>query len=240
MDILRRLCERRIVGIIGEERTITQIRVPNSSKPKFYPVNPVSHGKKKGFLFLLFSSLIPYCLANSPLGIFGMSLIDVVNQTGVDYQAEFGPPLKIPFVVQQCLSYLKSNGSYSWFFSRKHWHYAHHRILVLSWFFLSSPSLGRLKTEGLFRIPGNNRRMSELQVHFDTRPTTPVDFSSYVVHDVAGILKRFIRDIPDPLFTQRLQRLFFITRRLSFNILTLCSCSATQTTSTCLSNLLTF
>jgi len=53
--------------------------------------------------------------------------------------------------------------------------------------------------------------MSELQVVFDTRPMQPVDFSSYSVHDVAGLLKRFVRELPEPIFTMRLQNFFFTT-----------------------------
>ena len=54
--------------------------------------------------------------------------------------------------------------------------------------------------------------MAELQVTFDTRPMRAVDFSTYSVHDVAGLLKRFVRDLPEPIFTNRLQSLFFATQ----------------------------
>lgn len=36
-----------------------------------------------------------------------------------------------------------------------------------------------------------------------------MDFVGYSVHDVAGLLKRYIRELPEPIFTLRLQSFFF-------------------------------
>ena len=47
---LRRVCERRISAIIGEERSVELLRIPTTgNKPKFYPlVPPLDSGKTKG------------------------------------------------------------------------------------------------------------------------------------------------------------------------------------------------
>jgi len=162
-DILRRLCEKRISAIIGEERTIELIRNPASAKPKFYAPNQQVEVKTKG--------------------IFGMPLHLALKKTEVEYILEQGVSVKVPFIVHQCLKFLSSEET--------------------------------LKTDGIFRKPGHTRRMAELQVLFDTRPGKPVDFSDYSVHDVAGLLKRYIRELPEPLFTLRLQNLFFAAQELS-------------------------
>lgn len=66
-----------------------------------------------------------------------------------------------------------------------------------------------LQQDGLFRKPGNSRRMSDLQNIFDGKPVRRVDMKEFSVHDVAGVLKRYIRELPEPIFTARLQNLFF-------------------------------
>ena len=74
---------------------------------------------------------------------------------------------------------------------------------------------GVLKTDGIFRKPGNTRRMTELQVVFDTRHMQKVDFSQFSVHDVAGLLKRYVRELPEPVFTLRLQNFFFASLEMT-------------------------
>jgi Rho GTPase-activating protein 1 len=55
-----------------------------------------------------------------------------------------------------------------------------------------------LKTEGIFRISGNANRIKELQEAFDKG--TRVDLSQEnEIHNVAGLLKRYLRQLPEPL-----------------------------------------
>jgi len=51
--------------------------------------------------------------------------------------------------------------------------------------------------------------MTDLQNIFDGKPTRDVPLSEYSLHDVAGLLKRFVRELPEPIFSVRLQNLFF-------------------------------
>ncbi|KAI3656865.1 hypothetical protein MP638_001576 [Amoeboaphelidium occidentale] len=45
-------------------------------------------------------------------------------------------------------------------------------------------------------------------------PEQSIDFSPYNVHDVAGILKMFLRDLPDPLLTQKLYKAFILAEKI--------------------------
>ena len=47
-----------------------------------------------------------------------------------------------------------------------------------------------------------------IQALFDAKPTT-INMADFSVHDVAAVLKRYIRELPQPIFTARLQSLFF-------------------------------
>eukprot|EP00238_Polyblepharides_amylifera_P010808 CAMPEP_0196585288 /NCGR_PEP_ID=MMETSP1081-20130531/50119_1 /TAXON_ID=36882 /ORGANISM="Pyramimonas amylifera, Strain CCMP720" /LENGTH=434 /DNA_ID=CAMNT_0041906781 /DNA_START=89 /DNA_END=1393 /DNA_ORIENTATION=- len=57
-----------------------------------------------------------------------------------------------------------------------------------------------LETEGLFREDGSRTKQDQLMKHFndDASPLLPEGCSA---HDVAGLLKRFLRDLPEPLMT---------------------------------------
>ena len=48
------------------------------------------------------------------------------------------------------------------------------------------------------------------QAAFDAKPAT-INLADFSVHDVAAVLKRFIRELPQPIFTARLQSIFFAT-----------------------------
>ncbi|CCF58514.1 hypothetical protein KAFR_0E03630 [Kazachstania africana CBS 2517] len=61
-----------------------------------------------------------------------------------------------------------------------------------------------LKTSGIFRIAGNNKRVKELQYIFSTPPdygTKFNDWESYSVHDVASLLRRFLNNLKEPLIS---------------------------------------
>eukprot|EP00339_Tiarina_fusa_P030411 CAMPEP_0117062248 /NCGR_PEP_ID=MMETSP0472-20121206/43364_1 /TAXON_ID=693140 ORGANISM="Tiarina fusus, Strain LIS" /NCGR_SAMPLE_ID=MMETSP0472 /ASSEMBLY_ACC=CAM_ASM_000603 /LENGTH=680 /DNA_ID=CAMNT_0004781299 /DNA_START=665 /DNA_END=2707 /DNA_ORIENTATION=+ len=56
-----------------------------------------------------------------------------------------------------------------------------------------------LSTEGIFRVPGDGFIIETNKRLFDTG-ATEVDFRGCSVHDVAGLLKLYLRKLPEPLF----------------------------------------
>ncbi|KAK2758064.1 hypothetical protein FQN54_004471 [Arachnomyces sp. PD_36] len=70
---------------------------------------------------------------------------------------------------------------------------------------LQAIELFGLDVEGIYRISGNATHISYLKSLFDN-DSTQVDFTNpesfyHDVNSVAGLLKQFFRDLPDPLFT---------------------------------------
>lgn len=57
-----------------------------------------------------------------------------------------------------------------------------------------------MQTEGLFRIPGDTILIQELKTLFDTEKGQDVNFAKYTVHDIAGLVKLYFRELPNPLF----------------------------------------
>jgi len=56
-------------------------------------------------------------------------------------------------------------------------------------------------TEGLFRISGEHKHIDALKRIFDQLPPDDRDLSPYNIHAVAGVLKMFFREMPEPLMT---------------------------------------
>ena len=54
-----------------------------------------------------------------------------------------------------------------------------------------------LEAEGIFRISGNSSRIKELQDAYDKG--NPPDLSNEDVHTVTGLLKRYLRELPEPI-----------------------------------------
>ncbi|KAL7983947.1 hypothetical protein Chor_004487 [Crotalus horridus] len=124
----------------------------------------------------------------APRGIFGQRLEDTVC-----YEKKFGQHL-VPLLVEQCVDFLRARG---------------------------------LTEEGLFRLPGQANLVKDLQDSFDSRkkpqfdrlfqtfgshlvqtPTASEDgeMTSYLivlrntdVHAVASLLKRYLRELPEPV-----------------------------------------
>jgi hypothetical protein len=70
-----------------------------------------------------------------------------------------------------------------------------------------------LHTVGLFRVPGSQKRIRQLRYEFDSG--RDVCFSDDLnPTDVAGLLKAFLRDLPEPLLTKELYSPFIATRRI--------------------------
>lgn len=59
-----------------------------------------------------------------------------------------------------------------------------------------------LKDEGILRVPGAMARMRELRQEIDAKwPRGKFSFDGIPVNDAAGLLKQFLRDLPDSLLT---------------------------------------
>ncbi|KAG2463469.1 MYO9B protein, partial [Polypterus senegalus] len=57
-----------------------------------------------------------------------------------------------------------------------------------------------LYTEGIYRKSGTTNRMKELQMLLESDPTK-VNLEGFPIHAIAGVLKKWLRDLPEPLMT---------------------------------------
>ncbi|CAG8513332.1 10526_t:CDS:10 [Paraglomus brasilianum] len=71
-----------------------------------------------------------------------------------------------------------------------------------------------MSVEGIFRKNGNIRRLKDLSDAIDKNPSS-VNLAEDNPVQVAALLKKFLRDLPDPLLTFKLQRLFITSQRLA-------------------------
>ncbi|KAK4237858.1 hypothetical protein C8A03DRAFT_15635 [Achaetomium macrosporum] len=69
-----------------------------------------------------------------------------------------------------------------------------------------------LSVEGVFRKNGNIKKLGELVDKLDKEEE--VDFSSTHVVQVAALLKRYLRELPDPLMTHKLYRLWLAAAKI--------------------------
>ncbi|XP_064356491.1 rho GTPase-activating protein 6 isoform X3 [Dromaius novaehollandiae] len=67
-----------------------------------------------------------------------------------------------------------------------------------------------LQTVGIFRVGSSKKRVRQLREEFDRGIDVVLD-EEHSVHDVAALLKEFLRDMPDPLLTRELYTPFINT-----------------------------
>uniref|UniRef100_A0A3P9L9D1 Rho GTPase activating protein 6 n=1 Tax=Oryzias latipes TaxID=8090 RepID=A0A3P9L9D1_ORYLA len=60
-----------------------------------------------------------------------------------------------------------------------------------------------LQTVGIFRVGSSKKRVRQLREEFDRGIDVQLD-EEHSIHDVAALLKEFLRDMPDPLLTKEL------------------------------------
>uniref|UniRef100_A0A3B3ZGF0 Rho-GAP domain-containing protein n=1 Tax=Periophthalmus magnuspinnatus TaxID=409849 RepID=A0A3B3ZGF0_9GOBI len=70
-----------------------------------------------------------------------------------------------------------------------------------------------LQTVGIFRVGSSKKRVRQLREEFDRGVDVQLD-EDHSVHDVAALLKEFLRDLPDPLLTKELYTAFISTTLL--------------------------
>ncbi|KAK9721012.1 Rho-type GTPase activating protein Rga1, variant 2 [Basidiobolus ranarum] len=70
-----------------------------------------------------------------------------------------------------------------------------------------------MTVEGIFRKNGNIRRLRELSETIDRAPLD-IDLSKDNAIQIAALLKKYFRELPDPLLTFKLQKLFVSAQKL--------------------------
>ncbi|KAL1427158.1 hypothetical protein MTO96_017666 [Rhipicephalus appendiculatus] len=71
-----------------------------------------------------------------------------------------------------------------------------------------------LNTVGIFRVSGSKRRVRQLREEFDSGREVHLDQERPQPHDVAQLLKEYLRDLPQPLLTRDLYQPFLYTQRV--------------------------
>ncbi len=72
-----------------------------------------------------------------------------------------------------------------------------------------------LSVEGVFRKNGNIKKLSELSEKIDRDGCDSVNLSSENVVQVAALLKRYLRELPDTLMTHKLYRLWLAAAKIN-------------------------
>lgn len=75
-----------------------------------------------------------------------------------------------------------------------------------------------MSMEGVFRKNGNIRRLKEMAETIDNKGGDAVDLDSETAVQVAALLKKFLRELPDPIMTYKLHKLF-VTSQSKFQTL---------------------
>lgn len=71
-----------------------------------------------------------------------------------------------------------------------------------------------MSMEGIFRKNGNIRRLKETAEKIDTQGQDSVDLNGETPVQVAALLKKFLRELPDPVMTYKLHRLFIASQKI--------------------------
>ncbi len=72
-----------------------------------------------------------------------------------------------------------------------------------------------LSVEGVFRKNGNIKRLNETMAAIDKDGCESVDLSKENVVQVAALLKKYLRELPDPLLTFKLHRLWIASQKIA-------------------------
>jgi hypothetical protein len=79
-----------------------------------------------------------------------------------------------------------------------------------------------VSVEGIFRKNGNIRQLKELSDEIDRNPSR-VNLTTENPIQVAALLKKFLRDLPDPLLTSKLHKLFVTSQSKSIWTVIICT-----------------
>lgn len=71
-----------------------------------------------------------------------------------------------------------------------------------------------MSVEGVFRKNGNIKRLNDVKAEIDLKGAVEVDLSKENPVQVAALLKKFLRELPDPLLTHKLFKLWITSQRI--------------------------
>lgn len=124
-------------------------------------------------------------------GVFGVPLELLVEREGSDsHLGATRATLRVPSFIDDVISAMRQMGK------PKLLPFAMVLTLVLD-----------MSIEGIFRKNGNIRRLRDLTDAIDRDPSS-VDLTQDNPVQLAALLKKFLRDLPEPLMTFKLHRLF--------------------------------
>jgi hypothetical protein len=86
------------------------------------------------------------------------------------------------------------------------------RIPVLIQDAISAMRTMDMSVEGVFRKNGNIKRLNDVKEEIDKKEMVDVDLTKENPVQVAALLKKFLRDLPDPLLTFKLHKLWIATQ----------------------------
>lgn len=114
--------------------------------------------------------------------IFGVQLEQLLERDYEESTDGVGPgSLKIPSLVQECISAMKTMD---------------------------------MSVEGVFRKNGNIKRLNDAKEEIDAKGSVEVDLTKENPVQVAALLKKFLRELPDPLLTHKLNKLWITSQRI--------------------------
>lgn len=117
--------------------------------------------------------------------IFGVPLEQVLERDYEESTDGVGPgSLKIPSVVQECITAMKTMD---------------------------------MSVEGVFRKNGNIKRLNDAKEEIDTKGAVQVDLTKENPVQVAALLKKYLRELPDPLMTNKLHKLWITSSKIEDN-----------------------
>lgn len=71
-----------------------------------------------------------------------------------------------------------------------------------------------MSVEGVFRKNGNIKRLNDVKEEIDNKGVVDVDLSKENPVQVAALLKKFLRELPDPLLTHKLHNLWVASQKI--------------------------
>lgn len=89
------------------------------------------------------------------------------------------------------------------------------RIPVLVQDAISAMRTMDMSVEGVFRKNGNIKRLNDVKEEIDSKEMVDVDLTKENPVQVAALLKKFLRELPDPLMTFKLHKLWITSQRKS-------------------------
>lgn len=119
----------------------------------------------------------------------------LVEKNGVESNLGAGPSrIRIPTFIDDSISAMKRMGK---------------SIKIGNEQDANSSCIVDMSVEGIFRKNGNIRRLKELSDEMDANPNN-VHLSNETPVQVAALIKKFLRELPEPLLTYKLYKLFTV------------------------------